>query len=192
MSFKDDYVDFQYLALNLLQVRRHNLMEAIAKLRADGNLAEVEKERLLRQQETLVAELPPVQDHPERRLIFAEGALTLIALERFLRMILGRTGEAHRNVTLPSLLEEATGTRLNLLRFQPGIDRQKAITTVTLVRNTLLHGNFEQLAAEARCADVREFFSREYTPAVEGVYQLLDHFVKQIDSTTGRAAAALS
>ena len=70
-------------------------------------------------------------------------ALTCLALERFLRIILG--SEATDADTLHNLLEKATCQRLNLLTL-PCDDRQDGIRRIVAVRNTLLHGNYEQAA----------------------------------------------
>ncbi len=183
MAFKEEHREYQELVRELILIRRHNLMKAIEVIGADEQLTAKEKRSLVQQQVTLILELPHIPAHVGRLLLFAEGALVIIALERFLRMILKRTGEENKNVTLPNLLEQATGSKPSL-RFPTDTNRNKAITDLTLVRNTLLHGNYEQLARTKGC-DVREYFKTQYTPAVESLYRLLDHFVKQIDAKTG-------
>ncbi len=187
MAFKEEHREYQELVRELILIRRHNLMKAIEVIGADKQLTAKEKRSLVQQQVTLILELPHISAHVGLLLLFAEGAL-VIALERFLRMILKRTGEENKKVTLPTLLQEATGPKATL-RFPADTDRNKAITDLTLVRNTLLHGNYEQLAREKGC-DVRKYFKTQYTPAVESLYQLLDHFVKQIDANTGRPRKA--
>jgi hypothetical protein len=184
MAFKEEHRDYQELVRELILIRRHNLMYAIQVVGADAQMSAKEKRSLVQQQVALILELPRLPERTEQHLLFAEGALVIIALERFLRMILKRTGEENKNVTLQNLLEEATGPK-RILRFPAGTYRNKAITDLTLVRNTLLHGNYEQLAREKGC-DVRKYFKTQYTPALESLYQLLDHFLKQIDPKTGR------
>jgi len=184
ISFKEQNEDLQRLVLELMLVRQRNLAEALRLTKEDRAVTEERRAFLIKQQEDLLRELPSVEGH-HQRLIFAEGALVLIVMERFLRLILCRTGAEHAGQTLPNLLQEATGEQVGILQFQATIDRDKAIRMVTLVRNTLLHGNYEQLAAEAGCT-VKVFFKEEYLPAVEGLYQLLDFFMKQINPGTGK------
>jgi hypothetical protein len=88
-------------------------------------------------------------------LLFAEGAMVLLVLERFLRVILG--ADATERDTLISLLEKSTSERLGLLTL-PHRDRATTIWQLGDVRNTLLHGNYEQAAAGARRASVAEYF----------------------------------
>lgn len=126
-------------------------------------------------------------DPQNTMLMFAEAALVLIAMERFLRIIL--VGEASDTDTLPNLLEKATSQRVDLIRFHASTDRLDAIRRITNVRNTLLHGNYEQAASRAGCADTTEYFQKQFAPEIEKLYQLLDGMVKQIDTETGRRQA---
>src|SRR4051812_30550225 len=66
---------------------------------------------------------------------FAEGTLVLLALERFVRIILG--SEATEKDTLPNLLEKATSGRLDLIRIPGSLSRDEAIQRIKKVRNTL-------------------------------------------------------
>jgi hypothetical protein len=122
-------------------------------------------------------------DSQEDLLMFSEAALVLIALERFLRMILG--AEVTDRDTLPNLLEKATGARLALLTL-PVPDRQRAIREVTNVRNTILHGTYEQAAHQAGCVSVPDYFKKQFTPEVEHLYHLTNMLVAQIDQDTGK------
>lgn len=115
-------------------------------------------------------------------LLFAEAALVLVVLERFLRMILGPAGDEQ---TLHNLLEQATGARHRLLVL-PGSDRDDAIRRITGVRNTLLHGNYEQAARESGCASVSEYFRTTFAAEVEALYEIANRLVAQIDPDTGR------
>lgn len=54
-------------------------------------------------------------DSQETMLMIAEAAVTCLAMERFLRIILA--GEATEADTLPNLLEKATSKRLNLIKL---------------------------------------------------------------------------
>jgi hypothetical protein len=122
----------------------------------------------------------------EQLLLLSEGAMTLVALERFLRMVLGN--EAGDEDTLPNLLEKATGKRLHLLTL-PGSDRERLIRALTDVRNTILHGNYEQAARNAGCSGIREYFQAQFAAEVETTFQITDALVKQIDPETGRPLA---
>lgn len=127
-------------------------------------------------------------DPQDDLLLFAEGAIVLLTLERFLRVILG--AEATDKDTLPNLLEKATGARLNLLILQVD-DRKKAIALITAVRNTLLHANYEQAADGAKQASVGEYFASQYAGEVEGLYELTNQLFLQIDARTGKPLRSL-
>ena len=122
-------------------------------------------------------------DPQDAVLMFAEAALVLTAMERFLRIVL--RAEATDSDTLPNLLEKATSGRLDLIRFHPGTNRTDAIKRIKDVRNTLLHGNYEQAARQAGCNTTAEYFQRQFAPEIETLFQLLDGMVQQIDTETG-------
>lgn len=117
-------------------------------------------------------------------LLFAEAALVLIVLERFLRVILA--SEATEDDTLPNLLEKATSARLCMLKL-PAADRAQAIREIKNVRNTILHGNYEQAARQAGCSSVTDYFKRQFAPEIERLFQITDHLMAQIDPSTGNA-----
>ena len=146
-----------------------------------------------RELQELVRELFLIRNHNlafkpgeplDKILLFAEAALVLIAMERFLRIIL--PGEATDADTLPNLLEKATSKRIDLIRFHASTDRADAIRRIKDVRNSLLHGNYEQAARQAGCANTLEYFQEQFTPEVEKLCQILDGMMKQIDVETGR------
>lgn len=112
--------------------------------------------------------------------------MVLIVLERFLRMVLRRNSptDVSDKDTLPNLLEKVTGDRLRLLRL-PLPDRAKTIKTITSVRNTMLHGNYEQAAREAGSATVKDYFKTHYTPEVESLFRLVEILIGQIDPDSG-------
>ncbi len=140
----------------------------------------------------LVKELILLREHNRRPLIrqdhqfflFAEGALVLIALERFLRMIL--QGEATDKDTLPNLLEKATSERLDLFQFTPPESREQSIREIKDVRNTILHGNYEQAARQTGCATTEEYFSTQFPSELEALFKLGDEIVKHIDPESGK------
>lgn len=143
----------------------------------------------------LIRELVLVRDHNRRFkegepqdevLLFAEGALVVIVLERFVRAVLG--DNAGPTETLHNLLQKAVAE--NLLRV-PWDDQQDGIRRICSVRNTILHGNYEQAAKQAGCASVRDYFSQQFTPEVDKMFHIVDDMVKQIDPTTGRPHGAM-
>lgn len=157
VSFKDQFRDLQYLVKELVDVRKHNLAYK--------------------------------EGDPDNRLVFAEAALVLTTFERFLRAVLGE--EATERDTLPNLLEKATSSRLGLLEllhWKEGkpLDRLLAIKQITSIRNTLLHGNYEQAAEAAGCASKEEYFKTQFLPEIEAIYGILDKSMAQIDIITGR------
>jgi hypothetical protein len=145
-----------------------------------------------REFQELVRELMFVRNHnlaikpgdpQDKLLMFAEAALVLTAMERFLRMIVADATDAD---SLYTLLQKATSRDRDLIRFAADTDRDDAIRRITDVRNTMLHGNYEQAARNAKRADVATYFREQFTPEVEKLYQLVDGMVAQIDPDTGR------
>ncbi|MCR9160872.1 MAG: hypothetical protein ACE37F_03440 [Nannocystaceae bacterium] len=121
-------------------------------------------------------------DSQETMLMFAEACVVLLALERFLRVIL--QDEATERDTLPNLLEKATSKRVALLSLPPG-ERAELIRRVKDVRNTTLHGGFEQAARDAECGSVADYFATQFAPEVEAITNLLEGLMGQIDPETG-------
>ncbi|HEY6034668.1 MAG TPA: hypothetical protein VIV58_10425, partial [Kofleriaceae bacterium] len=81
--------------------------------------------------------------------MFAEAAMILVCMERFLRAVLGPT--ATKGDTLHNLLEKVFSDRRPNYLEVPGGDRDHLILMVTGLRNGMLHGDFEQLALTAGC-----------------------------------------
>jgi hypothetical protein len=118
-------------------------------------------------------------------LLMAEGALVLLAFERFMRMILG--AEATKDDTLPNLLEKATSRRLDLIRLPGGLSRDQTIAAIVRMRNVLAHANYEQAAEEAGLQHKDEYFkSGMYLFQVETLFRIMNRIIKQIDRNTGR------
>jgi hypothetical protein len=118
-------------------------------------------------------------------LLFAEGLLVLLALERFLRVVLG--ADANDGDTLPNLLEKATSTRLELLTLPPWWTRAETIGAIKKVRNALMHGNYEQAAIQSGRGSREEYFrSSAYINEVETLHRILDGLCNQIDPATGK------
>jgi hypothetical protein len=115
-------------------------------------------------------------------LLIAEAALICLVLERFLRAILGTN--ANESDSLFNLLEKATSKRHALIRV-PWNNQEDGIRKVVNIRNTLLHGNYEQAAQEAGCSGIEEYFRNQFAAETEGMYKIVDHIFRQIDSATG-------
>lgn len=120
-------------------------------------------------------------DPQDGLLFFAEAALVCLSLERFVRAVLG--ADAGEKDTLYNLLQK--GVSKGLIRL-PWEDQEEGIKKVSAVRNTLLHGNYEQAARDAGCASPAEYFQKQFAGEVESLFEITDHLVKQIDPETGR------
>ncbi len=119
--------------------------------------------------------------HPQDQiLLFAEAAVILMALERFVRAILGADATEHD--TLYTLLQKAVSR--NLIRL-PWDDQEEGIRKLKDVRNTILHGNFEQAAAQAGCTSVAEYFDTQFTAEIQRLGEIAEHLFGQIDPSTG-------
>jgi hypothetical protein len=118
-------------------------------------------------------------------LLMAEGVLVLLALERFLRMILG--SEARGQDTVGDLLEKATSDRLDLVRLPGMLGREKTIQVIAETSNTLARGDYEQAAKDAGLKHKDEYFrSSAYLAEIEALYRILNRLIKQIDPETGK------
>lgn len=185
MGFKENYPDLQNLVLEYLHVRKGNLLEERKSILANQTMDGQEKRLLLQQKEDLLSGIPAdLPDSPSRH--FSEGALVIITLERFLRLVLDRTGEANKGCTLFNLIEEGIGDAPKLLRYPDGSEPKKVKETISLLRNALLHANYEQIAADNQCASVREFFRTGYVPALEALNYFTQQLMTQIDHDTGK------
>lgn len=120
-------------------------------------------------------------DPQDKLLMFAEAALVTLAIERFVRIVLG--DEAPEGATIYNLLQKAVSK--GLLRV-PWDDQQDGIKKIANVRNTLLHGNYEQAAKQAGRASVAEFFANDFAGEIEELYRIADYLAKQIDTETGK------
>jgi len=123
-------------------------------------------------------------DPQDSLLLMSEGALVLIGLERFLRIVLA--GNVGPKDTLPTLLKTATGKKLGLLTLPDPPGRDAAIDAIRNVRNALMHANYEQAATQSGCADIREYFQTRFAPEIETLWVILDSLMTQIDPVTGK------
>jgi hypothetical protein len=152
MTFKDQFEDFQRMALELKRLRDHNV-----SFNADSY----------------------------ELFFFAEGTLVLLALERFLRMILG--AHASEKDTLQNLLESATSRKLDLIILPGRLNREETIRRIVRVRNALMHGNYEQAAKGVGLPSKDDYFrSGAYITDVNILYKITHRIVAQIDHGTGQ------
>jgi hypothetical protein len=118
-------------------------------------------------------------------LMFAEAAVVCMAMEHFVRIVLGSTAPA--DATLFNLLQLAV-TR-GLLKV-PWDDQSDGIKRIVAVRNSLLHGNYAQAAREAGCTSVADYFRTQFAGEIETMTKVTDYIMRQIDPATGRPYAA--
>lgn len=124
-------------------------------------------------------------DPQNTMLMFAEAGVVCMALEHFVRIVLGPLGNSPdgKGLSLHNLLEKAVAEDLIKL---PWVDQQDGIRQVCSWRNSLLHANYAQSAREAGCSSDREYFRKQFAPMVETMFKTVDHVMKQIDPVTGR------
>jgi len=123
---------------------------------------------------SLQRELAFVRDHNRAggdALPFAEAALLLMTLERFLRLLPGLN--AANKETLPQLLQRAVA--IGTLRFPEG-EEAGVIDELRKFRNALLHANHEQ-ANRDRKHDLRE--------ELDKLHPLVESLISQVDPVTG-------
>ncbi len=113
-------------------------------------------------------------------LMFAEAGLTCLAMEHFVRIVVGP--RLPDGATLHNLLQKAVADKLLRLPYD---DQQDGIERICKVRNTLLHGNYAQAANQAGCASVRDYFRTNFASEIERMFEITDFIMKQIDPETG-------
>jgi len=122
-------------------------------------------------------------------LLFAEAALILMTLERFVRAILGP--DITDTDTLYNLLQRAVSKKLLRLPYDDQDAGTRALKKLLVslsgknVRNTLMHGNFELAAREAGCSSVDAYFQTVFAGEVEALYKVTDDLLGQIEPDTG-------
>jgi len=155
--FREKYKDLQYIVLELELLRKHN------------------------------SSFSPGKSN-DYRLLFSQVALTLLCLERFLRILPGveeaaikRTKKGKKAATLAEFLRGATDIKILAIK-----NKDEVIKQVTDVRNSILHGNFEQCARECNKNSVEEYFKLVFAGEVEALYKFTKHLMDQINSDTGK------
>ena len=91
-----------------------------------------------------------------------------------------RSRRRHRAVN------KATSARLALFEFTPPESREQSIREIRDVRNTILHGNYEQAARQTGCATTEEYFKTQFPGELQSLYELGDEIVKHFDLDTGK------
>jgi hypothetical protein len=119
-------------------------------------------------------------DPQDTFLLFAEAAVVIVIIERFVRALLGP--EATDKDTLWPLLEKLVNRKVLVLPFR---DQKEGIKVICGVRNAILHGNFEQAAAHEGLATPAEFFKTRFAVWVETTTKVVDKLMAQIDPDTG-------
>jgi hypothetical protein len=122
-------------------------------------------------------------DRLDNVLMLAEGATVTLAIEHFVRIVLG--DRAQERDTLGTLLQLATAGPKPLLVL-PLDDQADGRRKLCRVRNALMHGNFKQAAREAGCASVRQYFQTQFAGEIETSFRILRDLTSQIDIRTGR------
>lgn len=119
-------------------------------------------------------------DPQDTLLLFAEASLTILCLERFLRII--PEIKASEVDTLYNLLERALSKNILNLKTQD----KEYFKKIVNVRNSILHGNFEQCARDYNLSSVEEYFKTQFASEIETLFLITDDLFKQIDPNTGK------
>jgi Ni,Fe-hydrogenase maturation factor len=119
------------------------------------------------------------------QLLFAEGALCVIAFERLLR-ILPEVGGTQGD-KLADLMRKAHDAHVLII---DSTDIKKAINKIVRVRDTTLHANYEQAANQAGLS-VEQYFKTQYTSEIDLVGRILDALLGVVDLDTGAVREAL-
>ena len=129
-------------------------------------------------------------DDPQDTLLhFSEACMTILALEHFVRIILGpdsndKNGKA---LTLHPLLERAVTKKLIQI---PHDKPEEAIGQLCSIRNSFLHGNFDEAAKAHGCTSTDELFtSGKFISTVDVLFWITNDLIGQIDVTTGKPRA---
>lgn len=133
---------------------------------------------MLKSLETLQRELAFVRAHNRAggaSLFFAEAALLLMTLERFLRLLPGVN--AADKETLPQLLQRAVA--IGALRLPEG-ETGAVIDEIRRFRNSLLHANHEQTSAGRK-----DYFGGAFVQELEKLHSFVEGLISQVDPISG-------
>jgi hypothetical protein len=75
-------------------------------------------------------------------------------------------------LTLHPLLTKATANGILRLAFKT---QQEGIDELCAFRNAILHGSFEQIAKRNGCADVPDYFKRQFASDFNALEHQVDH-----------------
>jgi hypothetical protein len=120
---------------------------------------------------------------PHRTLLYSEGAVAVIALERLLRIL--PAVKATSSDTMKKLFWKAH--KAGVIRIV-STNVQKAIDKIVRVRDTTLHADYEKAASQAGC-DVRTYFQTQYTPEIDRMGGLFLAVLNVVDQRTGEIVA---
>ncbi len=121
-------------------------------------------------------------DSQDYLLLQTEGALSMVLVEAMARKALRLLPESDGPEKFRDVVEQAVfGAPKRLTIFLE--DELSAIDRMCRIRNTILHGNYEQAAREAGCQDVPHYFKTAFTPDVEWMFQIYRSFLRQGELT---------
>lgn len=112
-----------------------------------------------------------------RLLLMAEGAVTLLVLEHFLRIIHPSPRDSD---SLPALLQQVVDARVVEVA-----DAKAHAKTLGMIRGALQHGNFTQRARQLGLT-VEAYFGDRFAKEIEELYHFTDYLARQIDTRTGK------
>lgn len=131
-------------------------------------------------------------EHTRGEALFAEGALLLVVIERFLRVLL--RSAATTDHTLPNLLDMAMSDGFDLLdppvyfpAMPAATNRAFSKQMIVAIRNPILHGNYEQAADDSiRGKSVKSYFEDgTYRLDLQNAHDFFVSMVRQFDMDTG-------
>lgn len=121
-------------------------------------------------------------DPQDGLMMFAEGALCMVLVEAAARRWVG-DGVLAADARFREVLKSAAESGLRI----PFDDPEDGIERLAAVRNTLVHGNFEQAARQAGGRDVPRYFGEQYAAEIERMYGVCLDFVMQVRERDGAA-----
>ncbi|MBX3269802.1 MAG: hypothetical protein KF729_06055 [Sandaracinaceae bacterium] len=124
-------------------------------------------------------------DPQDGLLMFAEGALCMTLIEAAARRWVG-DGVLPADAKFRPVLKAAAASGLRI----PFDDADDGITKLCAVKNTLVHGNFEQAARGAGGRDVATYFKEQYAGEIERMYRVCLHFLTQVQERDGQTKQA--
>jgi hypothetical protein len=121
-------------------------------------------------------------------LLFAEATTTILAFERFLRILPAMN--ARHTETLSNFMDRALAKKKPLFKTPIlNIPNKRIISVVREIRNGVMHGNFDQLAIHYahKIRNREEYFSMGcFTQDIQIIYDVFNSFINQVDARTGK------